>query len=214
MTKNGLILHGLMVLYLIMSGSCASSNSEGTVGIEQARYTVIEKQDKFEIRQYQPQIIAETIVEADFGKAGNMAFRRLFNYISGRNRKKESIPMTAPVSQESGSEKIAMTAPVNQQRAEGKWAISFLMPSKYTMETLPEPQDPNVVIREIPARKMAAVRYSGTWSRKRYEANKSSLEEFIRNRGLKVSGEAIFARYDPPFQLFFLRRNEVLIPVE
>jgi effector-binding domain-containing protein len=214
MAKNGLILHGLMVLYLIMLGSCASSNSEGTVGIEQARYTVIEKQDKFEIRQYQPQIIAETIVEADFGKVGNIAFGRLFNYISGRNRKKESIPMTAPVSQESSSEKIAMTAPVSQQRAEGKWAVSFLMPSKYTMETLPEPEDPNVVIREIPARKMAAVRYSGTWSRKRYEANKSSLEEFIRNKGLKASGEAIFARYDPPFQLFFLRRNEVLIPVE
>ncbi len=88
------------------------------------------------------------------------------------------------------------------------------MPSKYTMENLPEPLDANVVLRQVQPGKLAAVRYSGTWSKKRYEAQKKRLEQFIRNKGLRITGEAIFARYDPPFQLPFLRRNEVLIPVE
>ena len=203
-----MILYTIIFCPPLLLGSCA------TVGIEKSEYTIVEKQGKFEIRSYMPQIIAETIVEADFDDAGNIAFRRLFNYISGQNRKKESIAMTAPVNQKTPSEKIAMTAPVNQQKSEGKYTISFLMPSKYTMATLPEPLDQNVLIREIPARKLAAIRYSGTWSRKRYEANTAKLEVFIREKGLRSTGEPIFARYDPPFQIWFLRRNEVLIPVE
>ncbi|MBN2312721.1 MAG: heme-binding protein, partial [Sedimentisphaerales bacterium] len=134
--------------------------------------------------------------------------------ITGENRSKASIAMTAPVNQKAGSEKIAMTAPVNQQPAEGQYAVSFLMPSKYTMETLPEPLDPEVKLIEIPGRKMAAIRYSGSWSRKKYDARKALLEEFIREKGLTIIGPAIFARYDPPFQLPFLRRNEVLFEVD
>lgn len=201
-------------LYIIIFISPIFLCSCATVGIEKAKYEVIAKEGKFEVRQYQPQIAAETIVESDFDEAGNIAFRRLFNYISGENRKKESIAMTAPVNQKTGSEKIAMTAPVNQQKTEGKYSVSFLMPSKYTMETLPEPLDTNVRLREIPAQKIAAVRYSGSWSRKKYEAQKILLEEFIKKKGLQIIGEGIFARYDPPFQLWFLKRNEVLFPVE
>ena len=208
MTKIALILLSLIVISPFLFSSCA------TVGIEKARYKVIEKEGKFEIRQYQPQIVAETTVEADFDEAGNMAFRRLFNYISGKNRKEESIAMTAPVNQKARSEKIAMTAPVNQQKSEGKYSVSFLMPSKYTMDTLPEPLDSNVRLREIPSRKMAVIRYSGSWSKKKYEANKALLEEFIKKKELQITGEDIFARYDPPFQIWFLRRNEVLFPVE
>jgi len=122
--------------------------------------------------------------------------------------------MTDPVNQEARSEKIAMTAPVNQQRSGEKWVVSFLMPSKYTMQTLPQPLDSTVILREVPARKMAAVRYSGTWSRKRYEERRARLEEFVSGKGWRIQGEPVFARYDPPFQLPFLRRNEVLIPVE
>ncbi len=208
MNKVKTILFLVILLSSVVLCSCAS------VGIEKAKYTVIERSGKFEIRQYKAQIVAETIVDSGFDDAGNIAFRRLFNYISGNNRRKESISMTAPVNQRAGSEKIPMTAPVNQRESDKKWIISFLMPSKYSMETIPEPLDPNVTLREIPPRKIAALRYSGTWSRKRYEANKSRLEKFIANKGFEVVGEAIFARYDPPYQLWFLRRNEVLIPVE
>jgi hypothetical protein len=207
MVRNKILLFIILILSSTLLTSCFS------VGIEKAKYTVISKEGKFEIRQYQPQIIAETIVDSDFDKAGNIAFGRLFNYISGNNLKKESISMTAPVNQRGDSEKISMTAPVNQQKSENKWAISFLVPAKYTMETVPAPVDPNVIIREVPSQKTAAVRYSGTWSKKRYESYKTRLEKFISDNKLQIVGEAIFARYDPPFQLWFLRRNEVLIPV-
>jgi len=208
MTKIKLMLYSLLAIWPLLCCSCV------TVGIEKARYEVIDKEGKFEIRQYKPQIVAETIVNADFDEAGNMAFRRLFNYISGENRKKESIAMTAPVNQKSSSQKIAMTAPVNQQQSEGNYVVSFLMPSKYTIQTLPEPLDSSVRLRQIPVRKIAAVRYSGSWSRTKYEAKKILLEEFIRSKGLRITGQDIFARYDPPFQIPFLRRNEVLFEVE
>ncbi|HEY5139488.1 MAG TPA: heme-binding protein, partial [Methylococcales bacterium] len=130
--------------------SCSPSNSENNVSLEKAKYTIIEEKGNIQIRQYQPSIVAETLVDADFNDAGNVAFRRLFNYISGNNRKKESIAMTAPVNQQPSPEKIAMTAPVTQQKTADKFAVSFVMPSKYTMDTLPQPLDQNVVLRQVP----------------------------------------------------------------
>ena len=208
MNTNKTILRLLFLLSPICLSSCV------TVGIEKAKYKVIEKEGNFEIRQYSPYLVAETVVDADFDDAGNIAFGRLFDYISGKNRKKESISMTAPVNQKVSSEKIAMTAPVNQYESEGRYIISFLMPSKYTMQSIPEPLDENVIIRESQSDKFAALRYSGSWSKKKYEAQKKRLEEWIKNKDLRVTGEAVFARYDPPFQLPFLKRNEVLIPID
>jgi hypothetical protein len=158
--------------------------------------------------------VAETFVEGDFDAAGNKGFQRLAGYIFGKNRTAQKISMTAPVSLEASSEKIAMTAPVNQESKDGMWRITFLMPSKYTLETLPEPLNSNVVLQEVPGSLMAAVKYSGTWSQRRYEKKKAHLETLIRERGLQPAGKPIFARYDPPFKPWFLRRNEVLIPVE
>jgi SOUL heme-binding protein len=180
---------------------------------EEAKYTVIMKDGEFELRQYEPEIIAETIVEGDFAEVGNEGFRRLFKYISGNNSKKQSISMTAPVSQAKSSEKIEMTAPVNLEEVGDKWRITFFMPSKYTMETLPEPLDSRVELKKNSARLVAAIKYSGTWSRSRYEEKKAQLYEMIKKRDLKPTEGAIFARYDSPFTLWFLRRNEVLIPV-
>jgi effector-binding domain-containing protein len=183
------------------------------VAVEEVKYRVLESSGDFELRQYESSLGAETTVEGDFHEVGNEGFRRLFDYISGKNRKKESIPMTAPVSQEPSSEKIPMTAPVNQEKVGGAWRITFLMPSALTMETLPEPLDSRVKLVKIPGRLMAALSYSGTWSRERYEDKEKRLKELIRQRGLKIEGEPVFARYNPPFMPWFLRRNEVLIPV-
>jgi effector-binding domain-containing protein len=180
---------------------------------EEVKYRVLESSGDFELRQYESSIVAETTVEGDFHEVGNEGFRRLFDYISGKNRKKQSIPMTAPVSQEASSEKTPMTAPVNQEKVGEAWRITFLMPSSLTMETLPEPLDPRVKLMKIPGRLMAALSYSGTWSRERYEGKEQRLKELIRQRGLKIEGEPVFARYNPPFMPWFLRRNEVLIPV-
>jgi len=182
--------------------------------IEETKYEVIEREGIFELRHYSAHIAAETFVEGDFGKAGNEAFNRLAGYINGQNRRKQTIPMTAPVSQEAESVKIPMTAPVNQERSGEKWRITFLMPAQYTLETLPEPSDSKVELKKAPDRIMAVLKYSGTWSRSRYEERKEQLMAWIVSRGLKQIGEPIFARYNPPFMPWFLRRNEVLIPVE
>jgi hypothetical protein len=184
------------------------------LALEEASYRVIEKEKDFELREYDRYIVAETLVEGDFNEVGNEAFRRLFAYISGKNRRRQSIAMTAPVSQEPDSVKIPMTAPVNQERAGEKWRVAFVMPAGFTLETLPEPLDGKVALRMIPKRLMAARRYSGTWSRSRYEEKKSELEGWIERRGVKPAGEPVLARYNPPFTPWFLRRNEVLIPVE
>ena len=188
--------------------------AKSAVAVEKAKYAVLEKEDDFEIRQYDPQIVAETFVASNLEEAGNEGFRRLYAYISGDNKKKQSISMTAPVGQETSSEKIAMTAPVSQEKKDDSWRITFLMPAEYTLETLPEPTDERVKLAEEPGRWMAAVRYSGTWSEEGYRKNKALLEEYIRSRGLTKAGAAVWARYDPPFMPWFLRRNEVLIPVE
>lgn len=212
--KCRIIVRRVIPSVFMMFCACMSLGGCGTVGIEKSKYSVLEKDGRFELRLYEPCIAAETVVESDFDEAGNLAFRRLYKYISGENRTSQSIAMTAPVNQEARSEKIAMTAPVNQEKSGDNWVVSFLMPAKYTMQTLPEPLDPSVTLREIPGRKMASVRYSGTWSQKRYEEHRTRLMQFIEKRGWKVLSEPVFSRYDPPFQLPFLRRNEVLIPVE
>ena len=180
---------------------------------EEAPYTVLKTDDIFELREYPPQILAEIIVAGELEDAGNKAFRPLFRYISGDNKSRGKIAMSASVLQEQKGEKISMTAPVSQQSAQGKWAVSFMMPSSYTMETLPTPTDPAITLRQIPARQLAAVRYSGSWSKKNYLCYKSQLEKWIQDNGLTVSGEPIWARYNPPFTLWFMRRNEILIPI-
>jgi len=188
--------------------------AKSALAIEKAKYTVLEKENDFEIRQYDTQIVAETYVDGDLEDVGNEGFRRLYGYISGDNKKKQSISMTAPVGQEAGSEKIAMTAPVKQEKKDNQWRITFLMPAEYTLETLPEPNDNRVKLKADPGRLMAAVRYSGTWSEDGYEENRALLEEYIQKRGLTKAGDPVWARYDPPFMPWFLRRNEVLIPIE
>ncbi len=205
---NGLIaLILLALLSLLLMGSDAMATPE-------AQFTVIEKEKDFELRQYEPQIVAQTIVEGDFTDAGSKGFRPLFEYINGNNRKKVSIPMTAPVLEEIASEKIPMTAPVNQERENGKWVIGFVMPPDHTLETLPEPLDPRVSLKIVPSRLVAVLKYSGTWSRNRYDEKQALLETMVRAHGLLPIGEPVFARYNPPWTLWFLRRNEVLIPVE
>jgi len=181
---------------------------------EEAKYTVIKKDDRFEIRDYEPHVLAEIIVEGDIEEAGNKAFNRLFRYISGDNRSRDKFEMTAPVSQEPRRQKIKMTAPVSLQPAQGQWAVSFMMPASYTLGTLPEPEDPEIILRQVPARRMAAVIYSGFWSEKKYLRYKNELVVWVQKEGLTILGDPIWARYNPPYTLWFLRRNEILIPVD
>jgi effector-binding domain-containing protein len=199
---------------IILAAAVIIIGAMDAMAIEEATYKVVKKDNKFEIRDYAPHILAETVVEGDFEEAGNKAFNVLFGYISGDNRSREKLAMTAPVSQEPKGEKIKMTAPVGQQRVQESWAVSFMMPASYTLETLPEPEDPKVTLRQVPARRIAAVRYSGFWNEKGYLRYKLELESWIREKGHTIVGDPIWARYNAPFTPWFLRRNEILIPVD
>ena len=187
--------------------------ADSAMAIEEAEYTVVLKEERFELRKYKPHILAETIVDGDFEEAGDEAFGRLFKYISGNNKSRQRVEMTSPVGQAATSQKIDMTSPVGQKEENGGWAVSFMMPASFTLETLPEPKDPNVILRQVPARHIAAVRYSGFWSEKGYLRNKAKWEAWIKKMGLSTVGEPIWARYNPPFMPWFLRRNEILVPV-
>ena len=200
-----------VILSLAMAVTVFASSS--LMAIEEAKYRVVLKDGPIEIRDYEPSIVAETVVSGEFEDAGDSAFRRLFRYIDGNNVSQEEIAMTAPVSQ-GRSEKIAMTSPVGQQSAPGGWAVSFMMPASYTMETIPEPKDDSVAIREIPAYRAAAIRYSGFWSEKNYQEHLAELNAWLDARDYRRAGEPVWARYDAPFKPWFMRRNEILIPVE
>jgi len=184
------------------------------MAVEEAEYELIKQDGRFEVRDYAPQILAEIVIEENFEDAGDKAFNSLFRYIAGDNKSRTKVPMTAPVSQESRNEKIEMTAPVGQQRAEKGWAVSFMMPATYTLETLPLPDDPSIKLRQVPARRMAAVTYSGFWSEKSYLKNRADLEAWIEANGYNIGGIPVWARYNPPFMPWFLRRNEILIPID
>lgn len=183
------------------------------MAVEEAAFRVVKKDGDFEVRDYAPQIVAEVLVEGSLEEAGNTAFRPLFRYIDGENRAQTKIAMTAPVAQEVAGEKIAMTAPVSQEKSGDRWVVSFMMPANFTMETIPQPNDPAVVLRELPARRMAAVRYSGFWSEKNYRRHLEELRTWMTSQSLTPAGEPVWARYNAPFVPWFLRRNEILIPV-
>ena len=185
------------------------------MAIEEPRHQVIDKDGAFELRDYAPCLVAETQVDAGFEDAGNVAFRRLFRYISGDNTGQQKIAMTAPVTQSRGEagEKVAMTAPVTQTASEDGYVVAFVVPAKYTLDTVPQPKDPSVRIRQVPAQRVAVWRYSGRWTAANYRENEQKLRTELAARSLEATGEPVLARYNPPFIPSFLRRNEVLIPV-
>ncbi len=180
---------------------------------EEAKYTVVTAQGQFELRKYEPHILAETTVGGRFEDAGNAAFRRLFKYISGHNEQQQKLAMTSPVGQVPANQKIEMTSPVGQVERGGKWTVSFMLPASFTLDSTPVPKDPAVVIRQVPAHHIAAVRYSGFWSERAYRRNLETLEEWVEGQDFRALGEPIWARYNPPFLPWFLRRNEILLPV-
>jgi len=192
----------------------ASLSPIDAMATEEAPFTLVEKQGDFELRRYAPYVVAETLVEgSSFEKAGNVAFKRLFGYISGDNAGSRKISMTAPVTQDSAPQKIAMTAPVSQVQEGSAWRVAFVLPSSLTLDTAPVPNDARVKLVQMPARTEAVVRYSGTWSKSRYDEQLARLQGFIKEKGLVAEGEPVFARYDPPFMPWFLRRNEILLTV-
>lgn len=179
------------------------------MAVEEPSFQVLSRTAHYEIRSYAPVLVAETAIDASFDDAGNRAFRLLAGYIFGANQARGKLAMTAPVSQRAQPEKIAMTAPVSQKAAGGGYVVQFTMPAGYTLATLPKPDDARVLLREVPARRVAVLRYSGSWSQARYEEKLKLLRAALEKDGLRSVGEPEFARFNSPYQLWFLRRNEI-----
>ena len=189
---------------------------------EEPNYTVLSQMDDFELRRYDKQLVAQTLVSGDQDSASREGFKVLADYIFGNNTAptggSSKISMTAPVTMQpnnkksdSESQKIAMTAPVSMQQDDGKWRVQFTMPSKYTMQTLPKPNNPNITITEVPAQTYGVIKFSGLAGSKKVATKTEELQSWMQTQNLTITGEPELARYNPPWTLPFLRRNEVMI---
>ena len=167
---------------------------------DQQPYEVVAEHEGFELRRYPAHLVAEVEVGGPFEVAGNLAFPRLARYIGGHNRP--------------GS-KVAMTAPVVQEKDPGthRYIVGFVMPADLDETDLPEPADPGLRTRAVPAHTAAAVRFSGPWLVRRFDRRAEQLLVAVDAVGLAVAGPVRYARFDPPWTPWFLRRNEVVVPV-
>ena len=184
---------------------------------EQQPYELVRSYPHFELRRYPAYVLAEVQVNASFDRAGNAAFRQLFNYISGNNTARQKLAMTAPVVQESGRpQKLAMTAPVVQRGplpgtdAPADFVVAFVLPAGITAETAPVPTNPDVGIRALPGSLAAVVRFRGSGTGAAFARRNAGLQAALTQAGLTAVGPPRFARFDPPFKPWFLRHNEVL----
>ena len=183
--------------------------------IEEPKFFLVETMEGYEIRDYEPYIIAETDVTGDYGEATNGGFSVIADYIFGNNTSRSSIAMTAPVLENKTSEKIAMTAPVIDTEKDGSTrTISFVLPSEYTLETLPMPNNPQVSITEVGSRKVAVLSFTWYATTKRVESKKEELLALLEKDGLEVDGEVQVARYNPPLSMPLVLRNEIIIPIK
>jgi len=202
----------ILILLLILKGTL--------MAIEEPKYTVIEKNDTFEIRKYTGYVVAQTEVTGEFDEMGAKAFRILVKYISGENQQRTKIQMTAPVIQESSQkvgQKIQMTAPVIQEidTIDPQSAtFSFVMPQSFTLATLPLPLNKRIKLKEIPEKTIAVLEYSGGWGEEKYKKNEAILLKALNDLNIKIIGKPSFARYNSPFALWFMRRNEIMIEIK
>jgi hypothetical protein len=185
------------------------------MAVETPDYKVVQHEGAFEVRDYPSLVVAEVTVEGDQKDAARKGFRILAGYIFGGNRQRRKVAMTAPVTQQASSEKIAMTAPVEQTRdTTGAWVIRFTMPSTWTLQTLPVPDDARVQLRQTRPARFAVLRFSGLARPEDVRARSEELRALVKSHGLHATGPISLAQYNPPWTMWFMRRNEVMVKVE
>lgn len=193
------------VLWLTLAAMPHASHA-----VEEPTYEVLRSFGTVELRQYAPYVVAEVVVPGADDDAGSQAFPILAGYIFGKNKGEKKFAMTAPVTQTAAPVKMAMTAPVTQADAPGGGKlVQFVLPQGVTLDTAPEPLDPRVQLRQVPAQRWAAIRYSGTWSQANDDEHLALLRVALQKEGVATQGEPVLARYNAPFTPWFLRRNEI-----
>ena len=203
------IIYTIIIIFIIWSVYGYFSSR-----VEMAEYTVLEIKNNYEIRLYPAHIVAQTTVNGSYKQALNQGFSIVARYIFGGNTKRQSIAMTAPViEQKSSSESIAMTAPVMASIDGESHTISFGMPKSYSLEALPEPNDPRVKIVTIPDQKMAVLRFSGWRTDTRVFTKKQQLLDLLKQDSVNTNGEVKYAGYNAPWTPPWMSRNEVMVEV-
>lgn len=209
MKRKWIIMTG--AIFLVLAALVASGPIMSNV--ERPQYKTVKSEGDIEIRDYAPMIIAEVSVQGEREQAIGDGFRILADYIFGNNSAKESVTMTAPVQQQS-SQKIAMTAPVQQQESQEGWRVSFVMPSKYTLKTLPHPNDDRVLLKEVPAKQFVVIEFSGKNTAANIQKHEKQLLDYIEQNDINFTGAPKYAFYNPPWTLPFLRRNEIMLEID
>ena len=196
------------------------------MAIEEPKYTVLTSDDPFEVRQYAPMLIAETVVDGDMDEASRKGFRLIADYIFGNNQASDpdqtsKIAMTAPVTVEPQSSKIQMTAPVTVEpqsgeadmRTASQWRVHFVMPGQYTFSTIPKPNNSAVTLREVPGKYFVVNRFSGFNNQGRIQKKTEETLQWAKQRSLHPIGTPQLSRYDPPWTLPMFRRNEIMVEI-
>lgn len=197
---------------------------------ETLAYEIEKKDSDFEIRKYSDHILAHVDVEASFDDAMGIGFSILAHYIFGGNTKRSSIEMTVPVEEEKSSQRIPMTTPVTEESLKESerikmttpveeettgniHRISFIMPVKYTLDTLPEPEDDRIKFEEVKEERMAALRFKGRVKEKLALEKIEEMKEWLQKNNLSAKSNFVVAQYNNPAVPGFLRRNEILVEI-
>jgi hypothetical protein len=195
-----------LALTLVAVGSLAQAT-------EEPAFELVRQLDGAEVRQYPPYVVAEVTVSGTAESAGNDAFPILAAYIFGKNQGEKKLAMTAPVTQIEDGARMAMQAPVTQSATPSGYRVQFVLPKGVTLASAPVPLDARVSLRQMPARQVAVIRYSGFWSASNYNEHLLQLQSILKTAGVAWAGQPEYSRYDPPFMPWFLRRNEIWLPV-
>lgn len=200
---------GVSSMSKLFSGLALIAATTLAMAIEQPSYEVVSKFDDVEIRQYAPYVVAELLVAAPADKAGSQAFPILAAYIFGKNQSGTKLSMTAPVIQASVPDPVELTTPAASRSAVDSHIVQFMLPKGVSSESAPVPIDERIHVRDVAPVRVAVIVYSGTWSSANYEEHLARLKLVLAEKGVPWQGEPVYARYNPPFTPWFLRRNEI-----
>lgn len=208
--KKRVILFGALGIVALLA-----SQADAAKKVDEPKFKVVEDHGPIQIREYEPMVIAEVELSGSAHEVLDRGFRILADYIFGKNepRSRYEDALDSPVRAQLKGDKIPMTAPVTAQSTGSVWKISFIMPPGRSLKNLPRPTDERIELIEIPARRVAALRFSGLGAEDTMGKKTKELRDFLDRFHFKTEGEPVYAYFNPPWVLPFLRRNEVQITV-
>lgn len=212
----GLNNFGFFLIFCLWFISCFGNQKDlpNYRGYETPTYSILMEEDSVQVRDYPPSLVAEIQVSGEQGQALSKGFRELFRYIDGGNSLGTSVAMTSPVTSESSSTSIAMTSPVTQEKEGSQYSVRFYLPSKYSLDTAPKPNNPEIQIKMLPKRRIVALQFSGFYTDSKFETNSQKLLEFLKSKNLIQISSVNRSYYDDPFTFPWNRRNEVYAAVQ